>query len=486
MSAEQMHYDLTTEPWIQAVDHEGNLSTHSLRSIFEHAHELRDLTFRSRFERLGVLRILMAITLRAFPSWEDEWEAETFDMDAINAYLDAHQDRFDLFGPTPFMQVRGLDSWGGFTIKEQGIDRIFPVRMSNGQPMHYTIASGESLTYAQAAAALPAAHMYATGGRAAGVSPGTSLTGSPTAQVTGLTAIGDSLRSTILLNSVRDPDFSDFSRDLPVWERPMPEEREERSPDGTVDMLTWASRVIELLPDEDGTVSSFRIGPGTIWKLDSTSLFGLDPQAVYRDSKNGYFMDRFTSTLIPGSAMSSLHTLIAPSASARNLVHEHLLCLPSHPERFLGYEIANYQWDSKVTRVKDSYQDGLGVPYRLIEDEDCRAHAAEVIYDAYYLKHKMSKAIIELRGLGTADASHISQVRNAERDVDHIVRQFISQGRIEEREEVMKQVARALVTNFEHATIGVDPRRWGSDSGSARGFLAAVHEHLYPKKEKTA
>ena len=111
-------YDLTQEPWINAVDKEGRAIQLGLYDLFERAHDLRGLDEQNPLVEAALLRLFLALTHRIVqgPATPKEWRAiyrlGRFESSAVNNYFTHWQKRFDLFHPEyPFMQTPGLKNY---------------------------------------------------------------------------------------------------------------------------------------------------------------------------------------------------------------------------------------------------------------------------------------------------------------------------------------------------------------------------------------
>jgi CRISPR system Cascade subunit CasA len=103
--------NLTTDAWIPALDAGGRRDLFSLRDLFAHAHELRDLSAKPH-ERVGLMRLLLCITQAALdgPVDEGEWESCLPTIQPrVHDYLEEWRAAFELFGDgRRFQQVPGL------------------------------------------------------------------------------------------------------------------------------------------------------------------------------------------------------------------------------------------------------------------------------------------------------------------------------------------------------------------------------------------
>lgn len=104
--------NLIGDPWIPVVFHNGTTRVVGLRELYEQAESIRDLALAPP-QRIAVTRLLICITQAALdgPSDLQDWLACTSRIIPESlAYLDARCEKFDLFGETPFMQIKDLEA----------------------------------------------------------------------------------------------------------------------------------------------------------------------------------------------------------------------------------------------------------------------------------------------------------------------------------------------------------------------------------------
>ena len=139
-------FSLLDEPWIRVSKQDGTIDTVSLKTLFQHAHEYRQLAGEMPAQDLAILRLLLAILLTVYSRYDangemydwvdlnDKMEPLVDDIEYLNdlyeenddiligtwatlyikqrfsdvviQYLEKHRDRFDLLSPEhPFYQV---------------------------------------------------------------------------------------------------------------------------------------------------------------------------------------------------------------------------------------------------------------------------------------------------------------------------------------------------------------------------------------------
>ncbi|MBM0258164.1 type I-E CRISPR-associated protein Cse1/CasA [Micromonospora sp. 4G55] len=258
-------FNLVDEAWIPVVEG-GRPRVLSLIDVLSRAHEIDGLATANPLEAVAVFRqVLLPVYLDAcgIPDseggWKQRWRDGHLPAERIKEYLGDQRARFDLFGGRPFGQVAGLR-----TAKDE--DKpvsllIAATATGNNVPLFTprTEANPPALTPAEAARAMLATQCWDTAAIKSGAADdpqakGGKTTGNPTGPcgALGVTVpIGRNLAETVLLNSpiVRQPPPGD----VPQWrrDRAMTGAWEVRGPMGLLDLLTWQSRRVRLIPDRD-------------------------------------------------------------------------------------------------------------------------------------------------------------------------------------------------------------------------------------------
>jgi CRISPR system Cascade subunit CasA len=258
-------FNLLDKLWIPCVERAGGVSRQlSLREVFAEAPRLAGIADPSPAVTLALHRLLLAILHRSLDGprnareWGAIWERDSWDLDRIYRYLDQWYQHFDLFDAEhPFCQTPGLEAG----IAERSASRLAPQLPSDGNRsllFDHTFADA-SLDPAEAARYMLAQHLFAVGGLIS-LLQGEPLANKFTASAPLLGRVtvlmrGETLFRTLMLNWVqynREAEqpfpFKKDSDDKPAWER-AGAQPEPRQPDGYVDLLTWQSRRILLLPE---------------------------------------------------------------------------------------------------------------------------------------------------------------------------------------------------------------------------------------------
>ncbi len=262
-------FNLIDEPWLPCLTRTGEQVTLSLREALVRSPELAELVHPSPLVTAALHRLLLAVLHRVFgpedaAAWGALWERGGWDTAALDAYLDRWRERFDLFHPErPFYQVAGLNP-----TRAGPVTRLAHELASPGNPValfDHTLTC--AFTAAEAAPYVVAQQAFAVGGLVSH-EPGEPperykfADAAPLTSAAVAVAKGPTLFHTLSLNLHRyapedgEPFEFDRAADLPAWERDSGPQVVERVPDGYLDLLTWQSRRILLLPNDDGRVRS--------------------------------------------------------------------------------------------------------------------------------------------------------------------------------------------------------------------------------------
>ena len=281
-------YNLIASPWIQVRTH-GRLVEWGIEDVLVHAHECT-LALVHPAEEAAILRqVLMPVALcasgvpRTPEAWEERWQAGKLDADAIGIYI-AHQ---------PFGQVASLRSTSGET-KPSSL-----ILLSQATGNNVTLFTGRSeadpvrLTPAESARAIVTIQCWdtaaiktgAVGDRQVRAGKTTGNQTGPLGQLGVVVPRGRTLFETMMLNTPWVPGGI-AEGDDPWWHREAPTaEWSERHARGLLDLLTWQSRRIRLMPvvGDDGEITVRRVvlAAGDRLKLIDPDI---EPHTVWRRS----------------------------------------------------------------------------------------------------------------------------------------------------------------------------------------------------------
>lgn len=253
-------FNLIDEPWIPCVLPDGTAAELSLRDALARAHQIAEVAGETPPITVALHRLLLAVLHRCFGlenarAWGELWQRGSFDMAAVDAYLATWHERFDLFHPErPFYQEAALDEG-----KAGSIAKLL-LQADNNPTLfdHTLVARPPAISPARAARLLLSVQAFDTGGLLTGEGRGPdSAKAGPLLQCAISLFRGETLFQTLLLNlHAYAPEHGypwsfDRAADQPAWERDEAMRPGDRRPDGYLDLLTWQSRRVRLLPEMD-------------------------------------------------------------------------------------------------------------------------------------------------------------------------------------------------------------------------------------------
>lgn len=318
-------FDLLEEPWIPIRRAGGEPARVGLRELFHEAHRIVDLELPVPPAASGLLRVLSAMAFRIASLREErladpdvaesgvEWlgvrdgllDQGGFDRGAVEAYLGAYSDRFDLFGPEhPFLQDPRLVNECTTPKGEpnpSGVNKLVMGRPTgvNGAVLfgHFTDTAPVPIPAAEAAWHLIAQLYYGPAGqctprRITSTKPGNGDAG-PLRKTVSFHPWGPNLFTTLILGIPRWQGSEDLdTEDLCPWEG-------DKLPDplGRPSPLTWPGRLLTgrarhailLVPSPDGRqVTDAYI----TWSTHQPPYKAFDPYVVQQQNKQGDFYPR--------------------------------------------------------------------------------------------------------------------------------------------------------------------------------------------------
>lgn len=266
-------FNLVDEAWITVIGTDGRTRDVSLIEAFTRGREIVRVVGEVPTQGFAILRLLLAILHRASggPQSVEQWVHARDDWDDtvgwVRGYLTQFHARFDLRDPTmPFFQVADLRSVSDAV---SGLEKLI-ADVPNGEP-YFTTRTGrgiERISWAEAARWLVHVQAFDPAGIRTGAvgdprsSGGKGYPIGPAwaGQLGGVHVVGDTLADTLLLNLVvpQEIDVMSGPGDLPPWERPPLDQREDASnggqPRGLVDLYTWQARRVRLVGEGDDVV----------------------------------------------------------------------------------------------------------------------------------------------------------------------------------------------------------------------------------------
>lgn len=445
-------FSLTDDPWLLLPSVTGEpAQERSLRTVLLEAHEFGDLVVQIPTQRAAVFRqVLLPLIFDALgrPADEREWmnwfSAGRWSQEQrskLHEYLDEHRGLFDLFDPVqPFGQVAGLSTVKGET-KNAGLV-VATAATGNNVPLFASRTEGDafSLTPAQAAHWLLHTQCWDTAAIKTGVvgdpqAKAGKTTGNPTGPLgqMGVTLLaGRSLFETLLLNV--PVGAKPTSNDLPQWKRrdpasPRPAgtpQWQTRAPEGLLDLWTWQSRRIRLIPEAtdeglrvtrvlvaagDRMPHTPEIEPHTMWRVEPTGGRNTGK------GKSATTLPRRPLRLQPGkAAWRGLDALLAPERQSRDagektngfatsrVLDQAGGLVPELGEGFpLRVELSGIAYGNQSAVIDDVMFDALPVPLAALDaDSLVRSALLEVAEQAEQLATAVNHLSADLRrALGT-------------------------------------------------------------------------------------
>lgn len=294
-------FSLITSPFIPCVRGGELVHLGLLETIFK-AHKIEQIQDQSPLVTISLHRLLLAIIHRVIggPStpddWNEIWQKKEFDAKDFEEYFQKWESRFNLFDENfPFYQDVEFQSKA-----PNGANQIIRElsRGNNATLFDHTHESPPpSFPAPLIARALIAEQMFAIGG---GQSEIGYTSTAPAASGVLLLSRGSNLFETLMLNLFsygpeNDGLFKSNPDDLPAWEKNVRPSKDKVSYTGYIDYLTWQSRTIKLIPQEDGSVQYLHYASGRAFKPPANFF---EPMSTYRasDTESKMLVIRFSET----------------------------------------------------------------------------------------------------------------------------------------------------------------------------------------------
>lgn len=294
-------FNLTTESWLGCSDLQHKSQFLSLHDVLQRAHELSAISDNNPLTVAALHRLLLAIIHRAikgpknFNEWKHLWQQGSFANTVVLSYLDEQAHHFDLFSKTdPFYQTANfkLDT-------DAASHKLFHELTAGSNKTLFDHSIDDiplALTPAQAARALITTQMYALGG---GQGSTSNLGKHPYLEHAPLLAgavvliRGKTLFETLMLNLLfydqKKKPIVSSEKDAPIWESAPSEPHGETPLHGYLNYLTWRSRHIRLVQEEEKGQTVVR----KLYLAQANMLYKAfhvkehDPMFCYRLDKDG-------------------------------------------------------------------------------------------------------------------------------------------------------------------------------------------------------
>jgi CRISPR system Cascade subunit CasA len=303
-------FNLVDLGWIPCVTKGGSVEFHGALDALKQAHLFIEIRDGSPLVTVALYRMLLAVLHRVFgPNtpdvWQDLWRRAQFDCARLDGYLLAPQihTRFELLDEKhPFYQTGSLPV-GELKDNTRRPKFVRPIwhlahELAHSDNMnlfsHCTEENWETRPAAEAARWLVAFQTFALGGTITTEDGKKTQDGSadagPLVKSAVVLAKGSNLFETLMLNLVQysaeeeKPFAFRADADKPAWERDQETKPTDRRFEGYLDLLTWQSRRVKLVPDRDpdgellgvsGVVAmkGFQL-PDGYWRLQRETMVG--------------------------------------------------------------------------------------------------------------------------------------------------------------------------------------------------------------------
>lgn len=271
-------FNLIYEKWIPCLTKQSQEKIElGLFDVLINAQEIDEIIGENPLITVSIYRLLLAILHDCFQGpkdveeWGNLWERGKFERNSLEKYFDDNKDNFFLFhNEKPFFQTANLSLeekflkpiWK-FFLEGEGYATVFE---------HTNLQKPLKLAYHEATRFLLAFQNFDVGGlqtyiHEKGMSKEEiSLVKSADAALFNKCAVGlvkgENLFKTLLLNLTQyNRNFGipfpkkPITKDFPVWKNDEPiDPKNDKSPDGYLDLLTWQNRQIKLKKDEENKI----------------------------------------------------------------------------------------------------------------------------------------------------------------------------------------------------------------------------------------
>jgi len=298
-------YNLLKEQWLPCLDQQNELKSFSIVEALINAHNISGVESNLPILKGALNLFLLAFVWGAFRlqndnEWENIWNEGKFSEERIRIYASRWEDRFDLFSEKyPFYQDPQFGRRNKDIQNLKKGHRPVPKTIS-GLLLHLSSGNNATLfdhtmddlpaTYSlsQAAQLLIMLQSFSLGGMSsASIAKDRYYTDSLFGRGILFLNHGLSLFETLMMNilPVNAGLIDSSEKDQPAWEQDDPFDTDRFSPEGPMDLLTWQSRRILLIPHENHLetgVMNFYVAPG--FGVVETYL---NPYYQYRLIKSG-------------------------------------------------------------------------------------------------------------------------------------------------------------------------------------------------------
>lgn len=257
-----LSFNLVDEPWISCltITAEGErIVPHNLSETLIQAQNIKSIIGDNPLVTIAIHRFLLAVLHRVLKGprnadeWNGLWQKGKFNQATIDAYLLEHKHRFDIFDEQfPFYQTAEVPidkavSSARLLFQDDENATLFDHTLSSQPPEVSPALSARMLLVFQA---------FDVSGLITGENRADTANASQLCQSAVCLVRGSNLFQTLMLNlhhynsEDEEPFAFEPEDDLPVWERQGTVEATERLPKGYLDLLTWQSRRLRLVPEK--------------------------------------------------------------------------------------------------------------------------------------------------------------------------------------------------------------------------------------------
>lgn len=345
-------FNLLDEKWLPCIMHDGSYAEKGLLDALFQAGEIREIFAPSPIVTVSLHRLLLVILHRSFETgygpadneeWGSLWQEGIFNRTDIERYAQQYHSRFDLFDEDhPFYQYAALgNSIPAEPLSVNNLLHESAIYLNKATLFDHDIEKNvDRLSPTEAARFLVTFQNFAVGGFSGLSKP--RLKGEESAKAGPLLkgaiiiAQGKNLFETLMLNMVvfspeESEPFEGEAEDKPAWEMEGEIHPGNHIPSGYLNLLTWQSRRVKLIPHENGSgtcVTEVAVRKGNELP-DYFSLQGRDPMmAFYRGLKPAKGEDPWPAfTLKEDRAAwrdSSSLLQTVPEITVRPRIYDHL------------------------------------------------------------------------------------------------------------------------------------------------------------------
>lgn len=255
-------FNLVDEPWIPCLtirDEGERIVPLNLSNTLAQTQNTKSIVGDNPLVTIAIHRLLLTVLHRVLKGprnaaeWGALWRKEKFDQPTIEAYLLEHKHRFDIFDEQfPFYQTAEVSidkavSSARLLFQDDENATLFDHTLSSQPPEVSPALSARMLLVFQA---------FDVSGLITGENRADTANASQLCQSAVCLVRGSNLFQTLMLNlhqyssEDEEPFAFEHRDDLPVWERREAVKAIERLPKGYLDLLTWQSRRLRLVPEK--------------------------------------------------------------------------------------------------------------------------------------------------------------------------------------------------------------------------------------------